>query len=65
MKSQENTEKVAEQETDLVLGLTKGQPPVKFYFDKSSGLLLRMVHYTDTPLGLNPNAGRFRRLPGR
>jgi hypothetical protein len=27
---------------------------VKFYFDKSSGLLLRMVHYTETPLGLNP-----------
>jgi hypothetical protein len=27
---------------------------VKLYFDPQSGLLLRMVHYTDTALGLNP-----------
>jgi photosynthetic reaction center cytochrome c subunit len=59
LKSKENTEKVAGQDTNLVLGLTKGQPPVKFYFDKSSGLLLRMVHYTDTPLGLNPTQVDF------
>ncbi len=39
--------------------IVKGQPPVKFYFDKSSGLLLRMVHYTDTPLGLNPTQVDF------
>lgn len=59
LKSKENTEKVAGQETNLVLGLTKGQPPVRFYFDKSSGLLLRMVHYTETPLGLNPTQVDF------
>jgi hypothetical protein len=28
--------------------------PVKFYFDKQSGLLLRQVRYADTPIGLNP-----------
>ena len=39
--------------------MVKGQPPVKFYFDKSSGLLLRMVHYTETPLGLNPTQVDF------
>jgi hypothetical protein len=27
---------------------------VNFYFDQQSGLLVRMVHYTDTALGLNP-----------
>ena len=32
---------------------------MKFYFDKTSGLLLRMVHYTDTPLGLNPTQVDF------
>jgi hypothetical protein len=59
LKSEENTQKVAGQETDLVLGSSKGQPPVRFYFDKSSGLLLRMVHYTGTPLGLNPTQVDF------
>jgi photosynthetic reaction center cytochrome c subunit len=59
LKSQENTEKVAGQDTDLVLGISKGLPPVKFYFDKSTGLLARMVHYTETPLGLNPTQVDF------
>ena len=38
----------------MVWATTKGQPPVKLYFDPQSGLLVRMVHYTDTALGLNP-----------
>jgi photosynthetic reaction center cytochrome c subunit len=46
--------KVGDQEANLVVGIVKGQPPVKFFFDKTSGLLLRMVHYVNTPLGLNP-----------
>jgi photosynthetic reaction center cytochrome c subunit len=54
LKLQEHPEKVGERETDVVIGTTAGEPPVKLYFDKSSGLLLRMLHYTDTPLGLNP-----------
>ncbi|MGA7461749.1 MAG: c-type cytochrome [Candidatus Korobacteraceae bacterium] len=59
LKLQDHTEKVDDHETNVVLGLTKGQPPVKLYFDKDSGLLLRMVHYTDTPLGLNPTQVDF------
>jgi hypothetical protein len=59
LKQQHESEKVGEHDTDVVLGLAKGQPPVKFYFDKTSGLLLRMVHYTDTPLGLNPTQVDF------
>ena len=43
----------------MVLGLTPGQPPVKLYFDQTSGLLVRMVHYADTPLGLNPTQVDF------
>jgi hypothetical protein len=35
-------------------GLRDGKPPVNFYFDQQSGLLVRMVRYLDTPLGLNP-----------
>ena len=31
-----------------------GQPPVELYFDKQSGLLVRMVRYVDSPLGSNP-----------
>ncbi len=59
LKLQDHTEKIDDHETNVVLGLTKGQPPVKLYFDKDSGLLLRMVHYTDTPLGLNPTQVDF------
>ncbi len=59
LKLQEQPEKVGGQEASVVLGLTKGQPPVKFYFDRTSGLLVRMVHYADTPLGLNPTQVDF------
>jgi hypothetical protein len=59
LKLQEHTEKIDGNEADVVLGLSKGQPPVKFYFDKSSGLLVRMVHYADTPLGLDPTQVDF------
>ena len=59
LKLQEHEEKIDGHETDVVLGLSQGQPPVKLYFDKSSGLLVRMVHYADTPLGLNPTQVDF------
>jgi photosynthetic reaction center cytochrome c subunit len=54
LKLQDHPEKIDDHETNVVLGLNQGQPPVKLYFDKDSGLLLRMVHYAETPLGLNP-----------
>ena len=31
-----------------------GRPPLKLYFDADSGLLVRLVRYTDTPVGRIP-----------
>jgi photosynthetic reaction center cytochrome c subunit len=67
LKVQGPPEKIDGHEADIVLGTSKGKPPVKFYFDKSSGLLVRMVHYADTPLGLNPTQvdfGDYRNVDG-
>jgi photosynthetic reaction center cytochrome c subunit len=47
-------EKIDGRETYLVIGRREGQPPVRFYFDKESGLLLRLVRFAETPLGRNP-----------
>jgi photosynthetic reaction center cytochrome c subunit len=47
-------EKVGDHELTVVRGLREGLPPVKLYFDPQSGLLVRMVRYNDSPLGLNP-----------
>ena len=35
------------------------QPPVRLYFDAESGLLVRMIRYTETPLGRNPSQVDF------
>jgi len=35
----------------MVTGRTEGQPPLRLYLDKESGLLLRLVRYAETPLG--------------
>jgi hypothetical protein len=48
-------EKIEGKEATLVLGLREGKPPVKFYFDPQSGLLLRVLRYAETPLGWNPS----------
>ena len=32
----------------------EGQPPLRLYLDKETGLLLRLVRYAQSPLGLNP-----------
>src|SRR5215813_3255254 len=50
----EEGEKVDGHLTWLVNGNREGKPPVKLYFDRQSGLLLRLVRFTDSPLGLNP-----------
>ncbi len=54
LKLQPHPETVEGHAATVVWALAKSQPPVKLYFDPQSGLLLRMVHYTDTPFGLNP-----------
>lgn len=47
-------EKIDGHDTWLVLGRGEGKPPLRLYFDKDSGLLLRLVRYAETPLGRNP-----------
>jgi photosynthetic reaction center cytochrome c subunit len=47
-------EKIGDQEVTVVRALREGKPPVNLYFEKQSGLLVRMVRYADTPLGLLP-----------
>jgi photosynthetic reaction center cytochrome c subunit len=48
------TDKVGGHEVYLVIGNKPGKPPLRFFFDKESGLLLRTVRYAETPLGRNP-----------
>ena len=50
----EYPEKIGDREAYVLAGVEEGQPPVKFYFDEQSGLLVRLVRYADSPLGLDP-----------
>src|SRR5467141_2933731 len=47
-------DKIDGHETYMVVGQTEGQPPLRLYLDKESGLLLRLIRYAETPLGRNP-----------
>jgi len=38
----------------VVAGNREGWPSWKFYFDEQSGLLMRVVRYAESPLGLDP-----------
>jgi hypothetical protein len=38
----------------LVTARNPGQPPLRLYLDASSGLLVRMTRYIETPIGRNP-----------
>ena len=44
---------IDDREVQIVQGLTAGQPAANFYFDES-GLLVRMVRWTATPVGSVP-----------
>lgn len=44
---------IDDREVHVVQGLTDGQPMANFYFDES-GLLVRLVRWTHTPVGLVP-----------
>ncbi len=48
------SDKIGGHEVVQVIGLREGKPPMRLFFDKDSGLLLRTVRYTETPLGRNP-----------
>ncbi len=41
-------------ECETLIASSPGHPPVRLYFDKNSGLLVRMVRYADTPVGRMP-----------
>ncbi|PYU33755.1 MAG: c-type cytochrome [Acidobacteria bacterium] len=43
-----------DRDVQVVQGSNPGETPVKFYFDQQSGLLVRVVRYTNLPVGLNP-----------
>jgi photosynthetic reaction center cytochrome c subunit len=47
-------EKIDGHDTIQVVGRSEGQPPLRLYFDTQSNLLLRLVRYTETPLGRLP-----------
>src|SRR5712664_4016386 len=47
-------EKIDGHDTCMVVGHSEGQPPLRLFLDKESGLLLRLVRYAETPLGRNP-----------
>jgi hypothetical protein len=50
----EYPEKIDDGDAYVVFGIRKGLPPWKFFFDTESGLLMRVVRYSDSPLGLDP-----------
>jgi outer membrane lipoprotein-sorting protein len=43
-----------DREVEVVQGTSGENFPVKLYFDKESGLLVRQLRYTNSPVGLNP-----------
>jgi photosynthetic reaction center cytochrome c subunit len=47
-------EPIGGREVLQVIGSTEGKPPLRLFFDKESGLLVRTIRYADTPLGRNP-----------
>jgi photosynthetic reaction center cytochrome c subunit len=50
----QGTEKVGDHDAFVVVGQRDGKPPVQLYFDAQSGLLVRLVRFGDTALGLLP-----------
>jgi len=45
---------IDDHEVQVVQGTSDGRYPVDLYFDPKSGLLVRLVRYSESPLGLNP-----------
>ena len=58
---------INDRDVQVVQGSNPGESPVKFYFDQQSGLLVRVLRYTNLPVGLNPTQvdyGDYRDLAG-
>jgi photosynthetic reaction center cytochrome c subunit len=49
-----DVEKVRDYDAVLLLSSTPGQPGLELFFDTQSGLLLRQLRFSKSPLGLNP-----------
>jgi photosynthetic reaction center cytochrome c subunit len=47
-------EKIGGKEMYQLIGGREGKPPMRLFFDKESGLLVRTIRYAETPLGRNP-----------
>jgi hypothetical protein len=47
-------EKIGGHDVVQVIGANAGKPPIRLFFDKESGLLVRSIRYADSPLGRNP-----------
>ena len=45
---------IEDRDVQVLQGANAGQPPVKLYFDSKSGLLVRVVHYSESPVGRTP-----------
>jgi len=48
-------DKVGDHDAYVLVARSPGHMPVRFYFDKDSGLLLRELRLVETPLGRNPS----------
>jgi len=47
-------QKIGDRDTHVLNGSAPGHVPVRLYLDQQSGLVLRMIRYTETPLGRLP-----------
>ena len=47
-------EKIGDHDVVQVIGANPGKAPIRLFFDKESGLLVRSIRYADSPLGRNP-----------
>jgi hypothetical protein len=50
----EYPEKIGDRQAYVLIGIRQDKRTAKFYFDEQSGLLVRLVLYADSPLGLDP-----------
>jgi photosynthetic reaction center cytochrome c subunit len=46
--------KIGDRQAYVLIAMRAAQPPVKLYFDQQSGLLIRMLRFSESALGLNP-----------
>jgi photosynthetic reaction center cytochrome c subunit len=47
-------DKIGDVAVNTLTGTRQGLPPVRFFFDANTGLLLRMIRYTENPMGRMP-----------